>query len=596
MDKVETCFGYHGACMIYDATQGTSKRQIVQEEIYRQFPGGSALGTHLLMEQQDWQHAPLSPASSIVFAFSPLVGSPLTTSAKFAVVSRSPLTGRLNDSLASSAFALAGKRTGHDAIVITGKASQPSIIVIDDQSAEMLPADDLWGLSAADAEIKLQSRFGSDFHYAVIGPAGERQVRYATISHSGRHAGRGGSGAVLGSKNIKAIVVGGKQRTAWKDPDGLVQRAKELSQLSFGPATEKYRELGTAANILIFNRLNCLPTRNFQQGSFAAAEKFSPTTLNTTRSKIRSSCAACTIGCTHIYELHSDSPGTSVRLEYENIFALGPLCDIHDQEIVLRASQQCDHFGLDTISTGGTIAFAMECVERGILNEPWLRFGDGDALLRAIESIATGEGIGSLLALGSRAMAIQLGQDSIDFAPQVKGLELPGYEPRALQSMALGFAVGTRGADHNRSGAYEIDFSPGNDRRNGTVEMARLAVETENQAALMDSLILCKFLRGVFEDFHAESAELLQLVTGWDLNADRMRQMACGIVDAKKQYNVLCGWTPAEDTLPKRILTSALSDDPQACLDIETLQTMITAYNLQRGWSADGFPIQETAN
>ena len=594
VDKVETCFGYHGAYIICDATHGTSQRRIVHEDIYRRFPGGSALGTHLLMEHQAWQHDPLSPDSSIVFAFSPLVGSPLTTSAKFAVVSRSPLTGRLNDSLASSTFALAGKRTGHDAIVITGKAPQPSIIVIDDQSVQMLPADDLWGLSAAEAETKLRTRFGSDFHFAVIGPAGERMVRYATISHSGRHAGRGGSGAVLGAKNIKAIVVGGQQRTAWKDPDGLIRRAKKLSQLSFGPATEKYRELGTAANVLVFNRLNCLPTRNFQQGSFAAADQFSPATLNTTRSKIRSSCAACTIGCTHIYELQSDGPDKSVRLEYENIFALGPLCDIQDQETVLQASKKCDYFGLDTISTGGTIAFAMECVERGILNEPWLRFGDGDALLKAIEFIATGEGVGDLLAQGSRAMAMHLGQDSIDFAPQVKGLELPGYEPRALQTMALGFAVGTRGADHNRSGAYEVDFSPGNDRRNGTVEMARLAVETENQAALMDSLILCKFLRGVFEDFLTETAELLELVTGWDMDADAMRQMARGIVDAKKQFNVLCGWTPSEDTLPKRFLTSALGDDPRACLDIETLQTMITAYNLQRGWSADGFPVQKT--
>ena len=291
-----------------------------------------------------------------------------------------------------------------------------------------------------EAQERLRERLGADYQVATIGPAGERLVRYATISHDGRHAGRGGSGAVLGAKNIKAIAVRGSQRVEWAHPKELVELAKRLSEKSFGPATAKYRELGTATNLLAFNRLNVLPTRNFQQGSFAGAQAISPEQLSVARERTRASCAACTIGCEHLYGMQNGDG--NVRLEYENLFALGPLCGIDDPEVVLAACQRCDELGLDTISAGGTIAFAMECAERGYIDEPWLRFGDGAALLRALELIVSGEGIGRLLAEGSRRMALEVGHDSIAFAPQVKGLEIPGYDPRGLQTMALGFRRG----------------------------------------------------------------------------------------------------------------------------------------------------------
>jgi aldehyde:ferredoxin oxidoreductase len=244
---------------------------------------------------------------------------------------------------------------------------------------------------------------------------------------------------------------------------------------------------------------------------------------------------------------------------------------------------------LDTISTGGTLAFAMECAERGLLAEPWLRFGDAAALLRAIEQIAHREGIGDLLAEGSRQAATVIGGGAIDFAPQVKGLELPGYEPRALQTMALGLAVGARGADHNRSGAYEADFSDRADRRRLTPESALLAVATENKAAVMDSLILCKFLRGVFADFYSEAAQMLQLVTDWDVTASELEQVAERIVTAKKWFNIRAGWTPNEDTLPARILDRPLSSDPAARLTRDQLAAGVAAYNRGRGWFAAGY-------
>ena len=273
-----------------------------------------------------------------------------------------------------------------------------------------------------------------------------------------------------------------------------------------------------------------------------------------------------------------------MRVEYESLFALGSLCGVGDGDAVLRASQRCDELGLDTISAGGTIAFAMECVERGWLDEPWLKFGSGDALLRAIDLIGSRQGLGNLLAEGSRRAAQAIGHNSIDIAPQVKGLEIPGYEPRALQTMALGFAVGARGADHNRSGAYEVDFSDKVDRRHVTLDAVRHAIDTEDKAALMDSMIICKFLRGVFQDFHAEAAEMLRSVTGWDVTAGELRETARRIVSAKRQFNLLAGWTPDEDTLPERFLNTPLPNDPEASLSRERLDDLVAEYHRQRGW------------
>jgi aldehyde:ferredoxin oxidoreductase len=574
-------FGYHGGCLWIDVTDGSVERVALPESFLRQFIGGSGLGARLLLDAGQADADPLAPPAPLIFAFSPLVGSPLTTSAKFAVVSKSPLTNRINDSLASSGFAIAGKRCGCDAIGLTGRAVRQSVLIVDDRHVRLESAERLAGLTCAATEAALKADLGADFQIASIGPAGERAVRYATISHDGRHAGRGGSGAVLGSKNIKAIAVRGTERCDWAHPRQLTEYSKHLSKRSFGPATAKYRELGTAANLLTFNRLGALPTRNFQQGSFDEAQGISAEHIRATYNRTRASCVACTIGCEHIYAL-GDRDG--VRLEYESLFALGPLCGIADADAVLRASRRCDELGIDTISTGGTIAFAMECVERGWLDEPWLTFGSADAVRQAIELVGRREGVGNLLAEGSRRVAQAIGHGSIDFAPQVKGLEIPGYEPRALQTMALGFAVGARGADHNRSGAYEVDFSDKVDRRHVTADAVRYAIETEDKAALMDSLIICKFLRGVFEDFYAEAADMLRQVTGWTTTADELRETARRIVSTKRQFNVLAGWTLDEDTLPERFLNTPLPNDPEALLSRECLRSLVAEYHRQRGW------------
>ncbi len=251
----------------------------------------------------------------------------------------------------------------------------------------------------------------------------------------------------------------------------------------------------------------------------------------------------------------------------------------------------CDELGLDTISTGATIAFAMECAERGLIDAPELRFGNADVLLPMLHDISAKRGWGELLSQGSRIAAEEIGQGSGDFAPHVKGLEIPGYEPRALQTMALGLAVSTRGADHNRSGAYEADFSERVDRLNLGPGAVSAAIASENEAAIMDSLILCKFLRGVFDDRLAGMAEMLELVTGWPTDRDDLVRTAERIVAAKKWYNIRQGWSPDEDTLPRRFLSEHLPDGASrgAALTGETLHAMIELYNKQRGWTAEGW-------
>src|SRR5690242_6326865 len=581
--------GYFGRALVVDAGSGTSSVLPLEEEVLRGYLGGAGLGAWLMHRLAPPGADPLGAQAPLAFVFSPLVGTPLTTSAKFAVVAKSPLTGMVNDALSSSHFAISGKLTGHDAIVVYGACDRPSVLLVDGDGARLADAADLWGLPAAQTEQRLRERLGRGWRAAAIGPAGEAQVRYATISHDGRHAGRGGLGAVLGAKRVKAVAVRAATKVAPADPGAVLAAARDLRARSFGPATAKYRELGTLANLLAFNAISALPTRNFQAASFAEAPRLAAEDLAGMREVARNSCASCTIGCEHIYSARG---GKKMRVEYENVFALGPMCGVSDPDAVLSASGRCDELGLDTISAGGTIAWAMECAERGLIDAPWLRFGDATALLRAVEEIGAREGLGELLAEGSRRAAGQVGGGSAAFAPQVKGLELPGYEPRTLQAMALGLAVNARGADHNRSGAYEADLSGDHDRLAGGEAHVAAAIGTEDRAAVMDSLILCKFLRGVFTEPFAEWAALLSAVTGWDVDGAELRGTARRIVLAKRVFNIREGWRPEDDWLPERLLSEPLElgSGRVATLTPERLRGMIDAYYAARGLDERGRP------
>ena len=571
-------YGYHGRYWRFDLGAGRGEMIDLPAAVLRRWIGGSGLGAWLLHREAPPGVDPLAPEAPLIFAFSPLVGTPLTTSAKLAVVAKSPLTGMISDALSSSHFAIAAKAMGVDAIVLTGACREPSELV----AGELRPTE-CWGMSAAGTATALSAHG----RVAAIGPAGERGVRYANLSNDGRHAGRGGLGAVMGAKRLKALAVDGDTPNPIADPEAVLRLSRDLSRRSLGPATAKYRELGTAGNLMAFNRLAALPIRNFQSSELAGVEALSAEEMQPLRQRARASCASCTIGCEHLYAL---GDGTRTRVEYESLFALGPLCGVTDPELVLRASRRCDELGLDTISAGGTIAFAMECRQRGLLPEG-PEFGDGAAVLALLEAIGRREGLGDLLAEGSRRAALRIGGDSLAFAPQVKGLELPGYDPRTLQAMALGLAVSTRGADHNRSGAYEIDFSDRVDRLHGDAAIGALVLEPENRAALLDSLILCKFVRGALEDFWSEAAAMLEAVTGAPTSASDLERRAARIVALKKAFNIREGWRPEDDTLPERLLDRALDDGPArgAVLPRERLAEMVRGYNRARGWTDDGY-------
>ncbi len=578
--------GYHGRALHVSLDSGETRWEPIADADLRRFVGGSGLGAWLLMRSAPAGVEPLAPEAPIVVALSPLVGSPLTTSAKFAVVSKSPLTQRINDALSSDRFALELKHAGLDAMVITGACAEWSILVVDGGAVRIEPCPDLVGLPASEAEALLEERHGGRYRFFGIGPAGERLSRFATASGDGRHAGRGGTGAVFGSKRLKGLLVRGSRKTQGADQQGVLALAKALSTRSLEAGTAKYRELGTIANVLVMNRLGALPTHNFQDGAFENAAAISGEAFHGKTPKFRKRCVACTIGCEHVFK---DKQGRGVRLEYEGVFALGPLCGIDDREIVLEAARRCDELGLDVISAGGTMAFAMECGAAGLL-EDVPRFGDGPGMLALLDKIGAREGVGDLLADGSRLAAARIGGEAPRFACHVKGLELPGYEPRALQTMALGLAVGARGADHNRSGAYEEDFRAGANRLAADEAKGPAAAASEARAAILDSLILCEFLRGVFTDLEAEAAEMLAAVTGWDVTPEELKTTGERIVNLKKLFNMREGWTAAEDTLPPRFLEEPLGTGTAegARLSADGLGRMIASYYRARGWTEAG--------
>ena len=614
-------YGYHGKALVVNLTDRTHRWEGIDRRALRSFIGGIGLGTYLLYRYCPPGADPLGPDNPLLFVGSPLVGTRLTTSSKFAVLTKSPLTGFIADSLSSSFLATELKKCCGDALIIQGRADYPTLLHIENDAAEpegvrvyFRDATDLTGLTTGDKERAVKERLGDNrYRVACIGPAGEALVKYASISNDGgRQAGRCGPGAVMGSKNLQALALRGFNPVDIADPEATRHYSRDLSRRSLGAATEKYRNLGTMANVAVFNRLGTLPTRNFRESTFEGAEAVSGEHLH--RSHLatpkNAGCANCTIGCEKILVpmdtadtagkgVRSDKAGKSgksgVRMEYESLFALGPLCGVADSNIVIRAAGLCDQLGMDTISAGATIAWAMECFEQGHLTGADtggldLRFGNGGALLQTLEAIGRRQGIGKLLADGSRAAAAQIGRGSAAWAMQVKGLEMPGYEPRSLKTMALGLVVTPRGACHNRSSAYEADFSDRVDRFQVDANRGRIAAESEDFEAVLDSLIWCKFLRKAFHDFYTESAQVYTMITGWAMTPAELRLSGERINNLKKLFNIREGWTRADDTLPPRTLQEKLPTGVAAGVGLtrQELDYMIAGYYQARGWTADG--------
>ncbi len=588
--------GYAGRYLVIDLTRGHAREEPLPLETLRAVIGGVGLGTLLVHRHVSRHCNPLGPDNALVFANSPLVGTAVTTTSKFAVVAKSPLTGFIGDSLSSSHMALALKQTGYDAIVLTGQCPQWSVLSITPAGVRFHDAGDVLGLKTTEAPSAVRKLVrDSRARVAAIGVAGERLVRFATISNDGRHAGRTGTGAVLGSKRVKAIAVRGETTIPVARPEELRVLAGRIRERSLGYATAKYRLVGTPANLALFERLGALPVRNYQSGAFDSADALSGEQLLSTHLQKRTGCTHCTIGCEHIYETRDGGIGTSSRLEYETTYALGPLCGIANPDTLIRAAKLCDDFGIDTISTGVTIAWAMESYERQLLSQDdtdgiELRFGNDTALLATIDAIGNRRGIGALLGEGTRLAAKHVGRGSYAWAMHVKGLELPGYEPRSLKTMALGLAIGSRGACHNRSSAYEADLTGQVDRFSADNSRGAVAARAEDSAALLDCLILCKFVRRCLDDLATDSAAMLSAVTGLEWSALEVRLAAERVTSLKKLFNEREGWVRSDDTLPDRLLNDPLPDGTArgTALCRDDLELMIASYYRARGWTPEG--------
>ena len=598
-------YGYHGKALVVDLTHRTHRWDPIPEDALRSFIGGIGLGTYLLWKYCPQGADPLGLDNPLIFVGSPLVGSRLTTSSKFAVLTKSPLTGFIGDSLSSSFLATELKKTCGDALIVTGKSNSPVLLFVQEGQPQFLDARELLGLGTTETERAVKERLGDQrIRVASIGPAGENLVRYASIANDGgRQAGRCGPGAVMGSKGLKAIAFRGTDAPPIAQPGATRDYGRDLSRRSLGSATEKYRDLGTMANVSVFNRLAALPTRNFRESVFEGAEKVSGEHLHQQHLEKNANCANCTIGCEKILVTNDSSAKTKGRMEYESLFALGPLCGVDDPNTVIRAAGICDELGMDTISAGVTLAWAMECFDRGLITTEdtggiELTFGNGEALLAVLRQTGHRRGIGGLLAEGTRRASELVGQGSESWAMHVKGLEMPGYEPRSLKTMALGLAVTPRGACHNRSSAYEADFSDRVDRFSVDEHRGGIAAESEDFSAVLDSLIWCKFLRKAFGDFYEESARVYTMITGWEMSSSELRQAGERINNLKKLFNVREGWRRADDTLPPRVLRERLPSGVAAGVGLtqQELDYMIGGYYRARGWTEEGLiPLSKQA-
>jgi aldehyde:ferredoxin oxidoreductase len=554
-----------------DLTTRTWRRSALADEVFADALGGVGLAVRLIEERVRGPVDPLGPGNPVVFAAGPFASTPVPAANKHALATISPLTGLLNEGLSSSHFSAVLRRCGLAALVITGAAESWTTLAIDGDAVRFEDAAALRGLSARETTKALRDAYGDrSVRVCAIGVAGERGVRFAAVENDGRQAGRGGTGAVLGAKRLKAIVLRGRGEVGIADPVATATIAATLRARALGPKTAKYRVLGTGANLRVLQRMGQLPTRNFTAAQFEGADNVTPERARESKGtylELRAGCAGCPVQCEHLYVRKERDRRSAAASEYESVWAFGPNCGVDDLDAVLDAIARCDELGLDTISTGSAVAFAMECAQRGLVARdafgPELCFGNAAVLLPAIDAIGARRGLGDVLADGVRAAARRIGGGAEGFAMHCKGLELPGYEPRALPTYALGLATCTRGACHNRAATYDRDLrDPSADRDD--VTRARDAIEAEDRAVLWDSLVLCKFVRDCFEDFESEAAALWSAVAGLRLDAAGLRSVAQRTWERKRAINARLGWTPHDDTLPVRLFAEPIASGPNA--------------------------------
>jgi len=597
--------GYAGKILRVNLSTGKITVEKLDEETAKKYIGGIGLGMKLWLANSKAGVDAFSPENPLVLAVGPVSATMFPTGGNgHAFISKSPATGAVGEAVSHGTFGAEIKRAGYDAIILVGKAERPSYLWIDDESVQLLDAEKIWGKSPAETEDAVKDELGDYYvRVASIGLAGEKLSKIANIiNEKTRAAGRTGLGAVMGSKNLKAFAVRGTKDIVVAKPEEFIEMVKEFHERMKGPAAQKYRTLGSAENVMIQNALHCLPTRNYNNSYFDHAERVSGEILNERYIAKIIACNSCAMRCEHEAVIH-DGPykGTMARMEYDNIWALGPNCGVDKLDAIIKAADLCSYYGLDATSTGVTISFVMDCHEKGILTHDELggidaHFGNEAALLQLIEKIGKREGIGEILADGVKVAAAKIGKDSDKLAQNIKGLEVTGYDLRCLKTAALGFAVSFRGADHNRSGAYAFDISGKVDRLKAEKGRGKLVKDSEDIYALIDSLIICKNARGTLFKELPDMSKLYKLITGYEMTTDELSLAGERINTLARLINIREGLSRKDDTLPWKVMNQPISDDGPgkgSVVSQEELDLLLDDYYLARGWTLDGVPTKD---
>ncbi len=588
--------GYTRKYLKIDLTNARIIECSLDLDLAKQYIGGKGLGAKILYDNMSARISPLSPDNILLFMTGPLTGTTIQTSGRWCIVTKSPHTGLFTDSHIGGKFGYKLKLAGFDFIQIQGKAESPSYIQISDERVSIHPADMLWRKGTFETERTLKARH-KESEVLSIGPAGENLVTYACASTDKTHiAGRGGIGAIMGSKNLKAVVVNGRKSIELADQKTFNALVKEFNKkVLANPAVQYRHEIGTAMWVKMSNEGGFLPTRNFKSGVFEGSNKISGERMRDEFVIGHTACYMCGIACgkrTRFKKgkyagLEVDGP------EYETIALLGSNCGIDDLGAIAKSSQLCDDLGLDTISAGGTIAFAMEASEKGILEQNEvedLRFGNDDAIHKLLQLIAMRQGIGELLSKGSLEAAEKLGHDSSHFAIQVKGLELAGVEPRGSWGMALAYSTADRGGCHQRCWTPSAELK-GVIPRLSMKGIPKFVKDSQDERSVCFSLVVCDFLPFDIEEMVA----LLNAATGFSYTSESYLTTGERIWNLTRMFNVREGITAKDDVLPLRFYTEKMPEGfaKGEKISKETLEEAKAEYYRLRGWNKGGIPTEE---
>ncbi|MEO6062416.1 MAG: aldehyde ferredoxin oxidoreductase family protein [Thermoflexales bacterium] len=577
--------GWTGRILDIDLSTGIIRTDALDEEMARLYLGGRGLGARLLWDLVGPDVDPLAPGNVLIFAAGPLTATGYQTSNRFSVSTKSPLTGTILDANSGGFWGMQFKKTGYDALIVRGRSATPVYIEIKPDGARILDAAALWGQRVRATTAALGQN-NNRRNVLCIGPAGENLSRIAAIMNDGeRSLARGGPGAVMGSKNLKAIVVEGKERPAIDDPEQfkfMMYEARKMIRQS--PLTNQaLPEFGTAVMMNIVNTIGALPTRNHQQSQFEGAEAISGEALTDKYLVRNESCWACPIGCTRVTKTDkSEGEGP----EFETAWAFGAQCGIDDLAAIIEANGICNDLGIDTISAGSTIACAMELTEKGLLNSD-LKFGMAQVLAPLLEEMSARTGLGAELADGSARLAKKCGAPELSMS--VKSLEMPAYDPRGMQGQGLLYATSNRGGCHMRGNmlGLEVLGLPKLIDRFQVRGKSSFVILHQNAAASIDSLVICKFTNMAVADEYF--ARTLSAVTGVPYATGELIRVGERIWNLERLYNLREGFTSADDTLPPRLLNEPVEAGPSKGW-VSKLEPMLKEYYRSRGWDALGVP------